>query len=395
MNPDELHVDEERLRTGTGIKWRLDGPDVLPAWVADMDFPVARVIRDALRDAVDRSDLGYPCLPATDPVVAAFEHRMRTRFGWDPTPGRARVLTDLKQAFEVVLENATEPGDGVAVHVPAYRPFLDAIHRAGRRVVPLPVVDGPDGWDLTATGLVQHLAAQGVRLLVVVNPHNPTGRVLTRGELTGLADLAHALDVVVLADEIHADLALDGRRHVPFASLSPDAAARTVTATSATKAFSIAGLRCAVVHVGPDALRARLDAAPDGLGVVSTLASLATRTAWEHGDDWLAAVLALLQVNRDRVVAWAHETPGVRLHAPQGTYLAWLDLTGTGLAPADPAGDVLRRGHVRLVPGADFRRHTPAGTAGTAGFARLNYATSPEILDQVLDRVGGAVRSAR
>ncbi|WP_448061778.1 MalY/PatB family protein [Cellulomonas hominis] len=385
----ELEVDEARLRAGTGVKWRAVDPDVLPAWVADMDFPVADVVRAALRTAVDTSDLGYPYRPDGDPVLAAFEQRMRTRYGWTPEPGCARTFTDLIQVLQVIIEHTTRPGDGIALHVPSYPPFLAAIERAGRRIVPLPVVDAPGGWDLDVTGTAGRLAAEGVRMLVVVNPHNPTGRVLTRADLGALADVAAELDLVVLSDEIHADLVYDGRRHVPFASLSADAASRTITATSATKAFSIAGLRCAVAHVGPAAVRERLAAAPlDYFGAPSVLGSRATVAAWQLGDAWLDAVVARLQANRDRVVAWASATPGVRVHSPEGTYLAWLDLSRTALPPDDPAAEILRRGRVLLNAGAEFAQHTPVATAS---YARLNFATGPQILERVLDRVTGAL----
>jgi cystathionine beta-lyase len=387
-----FEVDSARLRAGTGVKWGAVDDDVLPAWVADMDFAAPQVVRDRVADAVARSDLGYPFWPEGDPVVLAFEERMRSRYGWSPEPGRTRVLTDVLQVLQVVVEQATEPGDGVAVLVPSYPPFLASIERAGRRIVPVPMVDDGTGWSFQADGLTTRLGDAGVRLLVLVNPHNPTGRVLTRTELRTLAGVADELDLVVLSDEIHADLTYDRHEHVPFASLGPGAAARTITTTSATKSFNIAGLRCAVVHVGHPGVRARLDAEPlDIFGTPSTLGRIATVAAWRESQDWLDRLRVVLHGNRARIVEWAAARPGIGFHAPEATYLAWLDLSRTALRTDDPAHDVLRLGRARLSAGAEFGQHTDVDTRA---FARLNFATSPTQLAALLDRVDRAVTAA-
>jgi cystathionine beta-lyase len=387
-----FEVDGARLRAGAGVKWGAVDADVLPAWVADMDFAAPPVVRDRVADAVARSDLGYPFWPEGDPVVLAFEERMRSRYGWSPEPGRTRVLTDVLQILQVVVEQATEPGDGVAVLVPSYPPFLASIARAGRRAVPVPMVDDGTGWTFEPDGLAARLGDAGVRLLVLVNPHNPTGRVLTPPELRTLAGVAEELDLVVLSDEIHADLTYDQHEHVPFASLGPGAAARTITTTSATKAFNIAGLRCAVVHVGHPGVRARLDAQPlDIFGTPSTLGRIATVAAWREADDWLERLRAVLHANRALLVGWAADRPEIGFHAPEATYLAWLDLSRTALRADDPADDILRLGRARLSQGAEFAQHTDVDTRA---FARLNFATGPTHLAELLDRVDRAIGAA-
>jgi cystathionine beta-lyase len=356
--------DLTRLRTGAGVKWGAVEPDVLAAWVADMDLGVAPAIRHALLDSVDREDFGYPHWPGGDPVVAAFEDWMRRRHGWDPAAGRTRIFTDVLQILQVVLEHTTRPGDGVAIHVPAYPPFLASIARAGRRIVPL-----TPGADLA-----------GVRLLVLVNPQNPTGRVFRRAELEGFLELAERHDLTVLADEIHADLTYAPHRHIPFASLGAGAARRTVTATSATKAFNLAGLRLAVAHGGSDALRASLDAAPiDGFGTPSTLSRVATVAAWRDSDAWLAGLRATLTANRAAVGAWAATMP-VEYSPPEATYLAWLG----GLPMPQPAAWLERHARVRLSEGADFSGGTAIDTSASV---RLNFATSPAVLDDALQRL--------
>jgi cystathionine beta-lyase len=212
---------------------------------------------------------------------------------------------------------------------------------------------------------------------VLVNPHNPTGRVLTRAELTAVAEVAEANDLVVVADEIHSDLVYDGYRHVPFASLCPH---RTVTLYSASKTYNLAGLRCAVAHVGDARVRAGLAGLPPMLlGEVSVLSVLATLAAWQHGDDWLGTALATLARNRALVAEGLPE--GVRHHTPEATYLAWLDCRELGL-PTDPAAFFRDRAGVVLSPGPGF---------GATGFVRLNFATSGPIVTELLARMRAAV----
>ncbi|WP_426512548.1 aminotransferase class I/II-fold pyridoxal phosphate-dependent enzyme [Dactylosporangium sp. McL0621] len=361
-------VDTARLRRGTGVKWGAVAPDTIGAWVADMDLGVAPAVRHALLDAVDREDFGYPHWPDGDPVPAAFEAWMAGRHGWTPSGGHTRVFTDVLQVLQVMIEQTTRPGDGVAIHVPAYPPFLAAIVRSGRRIVPL----GQSPMD-------------GVRLLVLVNPQNPSGRVFRRAELEAVLELAERHDLPVLADEIHADLVYAPHRHIPFAALGPEAARRTVTTTSATKAFNLAGLRCAVAHVGPPALRARLDAMPpDIFGTPSTLGRLATVAAWRDGAGWLEGLRATLTANRAAVSAWAGGLP-LRYTEPEGTYLAWLG----GLRAPAPAAWLEETARVRLSEGAEFAEGTDVDTGDCA---RLNFATSPAVLAEILGRLTPRLR---
>ncbi|MER7281559.1 aminotransferase class I/II-fold pyridoxal phosphate-dependent enzyme [Dactylosporangium sp. NPDC000244] len=359
----DLLRPKEGIRRGTGVKWGAVGPDTIGAWVADMDLGVAPAVRHALLDAVDREDFGYPHWPGGDPVPAAFEAWMAERHGWEPSAGHTRVFTDVLQILQVVIEQTTRPGDGVAIHVPAYPPFLAAIRRSGRRIVPI----GRSPMD-------------GVRLLVLVNPQNPSGRVFRRAELEALLELAERYDLPVLADEIHADLVYAPHRHIPFASLGSRAARRTITATSATKAFNLAGLRCAVAHVGPADLRAKLDAMPpDIFGTPSTLGRLATVAAWRDGAGWLEGLRATLTANRATIGAWASGMP-LRYREPEGTYLAWLG----GLREPEPAARLERTALVRLSEGAEFSEGTDVETGDCV---RLNFATSPAVLTEILRRL--------
>jgi len=382
-------VDTARLRAGGGVKWGLAASDVLPAWVADMDLGIPPAVRERLADLIRREDLGYPYWRDGDPVVASFERRMRDRFDWDPRPGRSRVLCDIIQGFQVAIELATRPGDGVAVHVPAYPPFLDSIASAGRVVVPIEMVEIDGRWGFETDGLAERLRAAGCTLLALVNPHNPTGRVFDAAELGALAGVARELDLTVFSDEIHADLAFAPNRHLPFAALSDDAASRTVTATSATKAFNIAGVACAVAHVGSDAVWERLRALPDHyFGTPSVLGRVATVAAWDESQDWYEALMVRLDANRALLGEWAAAHPsGLRCAMPEATYLSWIDFAETPIA-AGPAAAILERGRVMLNAGADFSRHT---SLETTTFARLNFATDDVVLGAVLAGIDWAV----
>lgn len=378
---DVFDRDDEALRRRDNLKWATTEADVLPAWVADMDVEVPDVVARRIRALVESGDLGYRDFDAPDVLLSAFEARMAARFGWSPATGRSRAFTDVIQAFQVVVEFTTSPGDGVAIHVPSYPLFLESLTTAGRRIVPIP-------WGASADELADLWRRERVGLVIVVNPHNPSGRMLTTEELSPIADAAAAVDLTVLSDEIHSDLALDGRRHVPFASLGPDVEDRTVTVTSASKAFNLAGLHCAVAHVGDERVRGRLEALPFAfLGGVSSTSRVATVAAWTEGDAWLDEVVTRLRDNRDTITDWARSV-GVGVRPAEATYLAWLDFAGTPIA-ADPAAAILEQARVRLAPGTEFTAHT---SIDAASFARLNFGTGPERLGRILDRVGSLLR---
>jgi cystathionine beta-lyase len=213
-------VDHARLRSGYGVKWGSLPEDTIGAWVADMDFGIPPAVRARIIECAEREDFGYPHWEGEDPVIDTFHHYMERRHGWSPAPGRARVFTDLLQILQVMIEHSTAPGDGIALHVPNYPPFLASIARSQRRIVPIPMRHHEHGWGFDTEDLAQRLSESGCRMLVLTNPHNPTGRVFDRGELTALAGVAEKLDLVVVSDEIHADLLYPSHHHIPFASLS-------------------------------------------------------------------------------------------------------------------------------------------------------------------------------
>ena len=235
---------------------------------------------------------------------------------------------------------------------------------------------------------LSQLADPSLRVFLFCNPHNPSGRAFTREELERVAEFILANDLVVVSDEIHADLLFDGATHIPFASLSPEVAARTVTLTSASKAFNIPGLRCAVAHFGAPALRRRfITALPrhlrGGLGILGIYASI---VAWREGQPWLDEVLEHLQSNRDYLMGeLSSRLPGIRCHSPEATYLAWLDCSDLQLEDA-PAEFFIRHGKVAFSEGQNFGKDFK-------DFARLNFATSREILTEIIERMGHALKT--
>lgn len=373
-------VELAELRRRGGQKWRRYGPDVLAAWVADMDFAPLPAVREAIVALVDRGDLGYPYWPAGSPLREALSERMAARYGWQVEPAAVRELCDIIQGVQLALELGTAPGDAVALHTPTYPPFLSSLRAMRRRIVGIPMEQREGAWRFDVERAASELEHANCRALLLVHPHNPTGKVFARDELEALAEIAERLDLLVISDEVHAELTYPGAHHVPFASLDATTAARTVTLTSATKAFNLAGIRCALAHIGPHALRERRDAAPFALyGTPSVLGVAATLAAWREGDAWLAAAIEHLAANRDHLAARLSAETALELVPPQATYLAWVDARPLqiGVEPADLA---LERGRVALSPGADF------GPEGR-GFFRLNFATSREILDAVIDAV--------
>ncbi|TDB38257.1 MAG: aminotransferase class I/II-fold pyridoxal phosphate-dependent enzyme [Actinobacteria bacterium] len=378
-------AEMERLRALSGIKWQRWGADVIPAWVADMDFPTAPAIIDALRPMVEAGDFGYNMAAFDDSIPKAWVAWSERRFGWRPDVERTKVFTSTLQPISAALMVATEPGDGVLLLTPVYAPFFGIVKKSGRRLVEYRLNETE--WRIDADAL-RSAIDQGTRAVILCNPHNPSGRAFTMGELRIVAEVAEERDLLVISDEIWQDFVYPGSTHIPFASLGPDVAARCVTVTAASKSFSLGGLSCAVGYLGAEKVAEGIAAlAPHMLGGVNALGAHATLAAWASGEEWLLRTVETLRANRDHLLErLSAELPEVIVGRPEATYLAWLDFRATGIAD-DPAKHLLERGLVGLSAGPEF------GSAGK-GFARLNFATHAEILDEILDRVVQTVRGA-
>ena len=377
-------LDLDRLRRRRSEKWRRYPADVLPAFVAEMDYDLAEPVVAALRAAVDLDDCGYATPDGIGETFAAFA---ASRHGWTVDPGMVHLIPDVMAGVDALLALATEPGDGVVINTPVYPPFFQHIGFARRRVVEVPLLrpEGADGrWELDFAGLEAAFAA-GARGYLLCNPHNPTGRVFSAADLGRIAALADRYGVFVMADEIHASLTLPGATHTPFVSLGGAAAEHGVTLASASKAFNVAGLKGAVAVAGSAAMERRLARLPEscqfGAGLFGVLASLA---AWREGAGWLDALLGQLDHARGEFGRLLGERlPGVRYIPPEASYLAWVDCAGLGLGP-EPAEVFLERGRVALGRGLDF------GAPGD-GFVRVTIGTSSELLAAIADRMAAAI----
>lgn len=375
-------LDVDRLRTKPGAKWQAQ-PARFSAWVADMDFDVAPAVTAALRELVDANAFGYPDWGgpfAASPAATSFVARQADRHGWEPDLDRIHELSDVVQGVRATVLHVSQPGDGVVLHLPAYHPFLHTIEEMDRRLVPV-------SWTGTAFDydeLDARLAAEPARLWILCHPHNPLGRVFGRAELERIAEIADRHDLVVISDEIHADLTMPGVGHLPFEALGPEVAARTVTVTSASKAFNLAGLRWAVLHAGHLPTHEALRSLPGHyLGAPNVAAVTATVAAWTAGDDWLGSVIAVLDENRRALPLLLDEhLPGATCLPLDATYLAWIDCRPLGLG--DDLGPVFRARGVEISPGVQF---SPLGHGD--GHVRLNLATSPAILADTVRAMAG------
>jgi cysteine-S-conjugate beta-lyase len=373
----------EDLRAAGGRKWS-EFPDCIGAFVAEMDFGAAPEITAALTEALDRGYLGYAPTRAHVELADAVSGWMGREFAWSVDPATVVTVPDVLSALAAVLEKFTPPGSTVIVPTPGYMPFLTIPAALDRTIAQVPMIPRADGgWDYDFEG-IETLFAGGAALFVLCNPHNPIGKVATRDELARLAGIATEHGGLVFSDEIHAGLVFDGT-HVPFATVSPEAAACSITATSASKAWNLPGLKCAQLIVTREeqlpVLRADeylLSGGAGLLGIVANTVAYAGDQAWRHD------VVAYLDGNR-RVLAdaLAELLPGVAHTMPAATYLAWLDVSALGLP----------------VPGEEFFRTTAKVAlvdgkrcgAGFEGHVRLNFATPRPVLLEIVERMSKAV----
>ena len=374
-----------KLRGRASAKWTTYPAEVLPAWVAEMDFPLAEPIKQRLRRALDADDCGYAHPTALPNAFAAFA---KSCFGWTVDPSRVRSAPEVMVAIAEILRVVTKPGDGVVINPPVYPPFAMVIQEVARTVVDVPLAHVPGGgWDLDLDAL-EKAFANGAKAYLLCNPHNPVGRVFEKSQLEAIAKLARQYGVVVLADEIHAPLTLPGAVHVPFVQVSEPLGANAITITSASKAWNIAGLKCAVIVAGSAAIQSALKALPIELTErTGHLGALANVAAFEEGGSYLDGLLEHLDRNRALMTELlGMYLPAVRYIPPQAGYLAWLDCSALGLGE-EPAKVFLKKGKVALMRGLDFGRQG-------ACFTRVNMGTSSAILSEVVGRMGKALENS-
>ena len=353
---------------------------MLPAWVAEMDFGLAPSLSKALHEAVDRGETGYAYAEMEQRTAEAASVFWRDRLGWDVDPGRVVAAPDVIEGIRRAITHLTPAGSPVVLHSPAYHPFFPMVGRADRKVIELPCRPDGDGmYRLDLDGLARALD-EGAGSVVLCNPWNPTGRALTADEISAVLEVASSRSARVIADEVHAPITRHGVKHVVAATIDPET---VVTVTSASKAWNVPGLKCAQVVLTREE---DLDRWPEYITPetgASIFGFIANTTAYREGVEWLDGVREAIDANRVLVADFLAERLPYIVRGPlEATYLTWLDFRAYGLD--DPAGFLLEKCRIALQEGLPF------GVIG-AGHARLNFATTPEILTEVLERMAGAL----
>lgn len=371
-------------RSTQSIKWRWFDADVLPMWVADMDFPSPQPVIDALEQRIKHSVFGYErAAPELRETIVA---RLKNLYHWEVPPDSIVFLSGVVPGFNVAIRAFTAPGDGLLIQTPVYPPILSAAGDAGRGCNAMELTRRPDGYYTIDFDLFEQRASAGTRMFILCNPHNPVGRVFRQAELERMAEICRRYDILICSDEIHGDLVFRGYPHLPIASLAPEIAAHTLTLMAPSKTYNIAGLHCAFAVIPNPDLRKRFVTLASGLAFGSNLLGYtAALAAYRDSQSWLDQVLAYLESNRDFVAAYIGEhMPSIKMAKPEGTYLAWLDCRAAGI-PGTPQEFFLEQGRVAFNDGATFG-------PGGEGFVRLNFACPRSLLVEGLTRMRSAIR---
>ena len=378
------NFDEVIPRRGTNsMKWDASAdPDMLPLWVADMDFRAAPCIMEAMQRRLDHGIFGYVQVPRSyyEAVAAWFSRR----HGWQMQPEHIIYTSGVLPALAAILQTQTLPGDKVMVQTPVYNCFFSSIRNAGCQTVASPLVYKDSTYHIDFEDFERVIVEEGVKVFLLCNPHNPAGRVWTREELTRMGSICLKHGVFVISDEIHCELVMPGHRYVPYASISPEFAAHCAVCTSPSKSFNIAGLQIANITVADARTRAQIDR---GINInetcdVNPFGVEALQAAYSpEGEEWLNQLLDYLHGNYEFLCRFmAEHLPQLKVTRLEGTYLAWIDCTALGI-PSDKLEALLReKAHVRFSGG---HAYDPKGNA----FLRINLACPRSILNEALQRV--------
>jgi cystathionine beta-lyase len=374
-------------RQSESHKWHRYAPDVLPLWVADMDFPSPEPVIRALRERVEHGFFGYG--DEQPEFYEVLVDRLWKRYGWRVTPDAIMHLPGVIPGFNLACRAFAMPGDGLLLQTPVYPPILRAPGNCGLSREEAELVRQPSGRYVIDFDVFAAAIRERTRVFLLCNPHNPVGRAWERGELLRMAEICLARNLLICADEIHCDLMFSGHQHLPIASLDPEIERRTITLMAPSKTFNLAGLKSSIAIIPNAALRERFVAAQvDLVKAVNVLGYTATLAAYRDGQPWLDELLRYLEANRDFVAEYVKtRLPGVGMAPPEATYLAWLDCRGARLPKNDPYTFFLDTAKVALNDGATF------GRPGQ-GFVRLNFGCPRSILAEGLERMRGALLGA-
>lgn len=374
----------EALRQRSSTKWRTYPASVIPMFVAETDFPLAEPIRAALRTAVEIGDTGYtPPEPGLRESFVAYAQR---QFGWEVNPAYVRSTCDVMMGVVELLRARITPGDRVIITTPVYPPFAMSVPEAGGVVEAVPLRDTGSSWELDLEAIERALRA-GARAVLIANPHNPTGTAFARAQLVELARIARLHDAVVVSDEIHAPLVHPGHEFVPFVTVSEDAAAIGFSVVSASKAYNLAGLKCALMVADhPDTARTIDELVPEVEWRTGLFGAISTVAAFDPASDpWLESLRVTLDGNRTLLAELLGEhLPKARYRVPDAGFLAWVDVSEYGWGD-DPAVAILEGAEVAL-------HHGPLFGPEGVGHVRVNFGCAPDVLREAIERIGEFAR---
>ncbi|MBA2175778.1 pyridoxal phosphate-dependent aminotransferase [Halobacillus locisalis] len=378
-------------RKGTrSVKWDLlkymyKDEEVLPMWVADMDFKTPEAVTEAISKRVEHGIFGYTW-PDED-VKAQIKDWIQKRHDWEVQPSWITYSPGVIPSLHMIVQSLTDIADHVLIQTPVYPPFYSVVKDHGRHIVKNPLQFSNGQYTIDFEDFEEKIKENDVKMFILCNPHNPVGRVWTQDELTKMKDICVAHDVLIVADEIHADLVYKNHKHIPMASLSEEANNQTITCLSPTKTFNLAGLQASYVITSNEEMRKKLDKQfhNQGMMMLNTLGLTALESAYKCGADWLDELLETLETNRDYVEARFHEeTDTVQVIHAEGTYLLWLDCRDLGMAHEDLKTFMQEKAKVGLNDGASF------GDEGE-GFMRINIAAPFSIVEEGVTRIINAV----
>ncbi len=372
------------LLTHHSEKWRGFPADVLPLPVMEMDFPIAQPIKDVLLDMVSHSDLGY--IGSVPELTDGFATFCQTRWNWTIDKTQVRVAADVGVGVVEVLRVFTQPGDRILINSPVYHNFYNWINEVRLDKVDIPFVyadsndDDINPWTIDLDE-VEKAYASGIKVHLLCSPHNPLGRIYSHEELTRIAEMAKKYGVLVISDEIHSPLIFKPYEFIPFLGLSDTAREVGVTVTSASKGWNIAGLKSALIVSQNEAINEKLKLMPPAVHFRSSiLGAFASAAAFKDGGPWLDSAIEALDHNRRMIKdLLSAKIPSIKYHMPHSSYVAWLDLSALNLGE-NPAQVLIERGKVAFNPGHFYSPQTPQ-------YVRLNFATSPTILTEAIDRI--------
>lgn len=379
-NFDEL----PHRRATESIKWQWVPEDVLPMWVADMDFVSPEPVVRALQERVAHGVFGYALdVPGLRDTLVA---RLSDRYHWNVEADHFVYVPGVVSGFNMAAHALLQPGEGVFFKTPVYMPFFGVAGNTKGIQQEMLLTENPDGhytidWDAFEAAITPQ-----TKMFLLCNPHNPVGRVFTRAELERMAEICLRHNLWICSDEIHCDLVFPAHQHIPIASLDPEVASRTITLMAPSKTFNVAGLQCSFATIPNPELRRRFTHADQGLiHGVNLLGLVAAHAAYNEGQEWLDQLLVYLQGNRDWLVSFVNtQMPGVRVFAPEGTYLAWIDCRALDLQEK-PEEFFRKNARVELIDGSTFGR-------GGKGFVRLNFGCPRSMLVEAMERMRAALQ---